>query len=440
MCGQAALRIAALAAAVPAACAIEARSFTPEHDPAIEVCSTPGDEDGNGLADCHDPACAAEPACQPPCGNGVLDPGELCDDGNAVSGDGCDANCQVEPFHTIAPHAIGRGVCRTSGGLRRIAVDERGVIYAVLFCGSNAAVLVSTDLGRSFSEPRDVSSDLPGASMGLRGTVVAAGPGGIAYVGIVSGDSILYVRATQDSGRTWTAGIPVGMVGSGPAGLALQAFDDDVYAGLPAGDGVVVAHNHTRGIGPFDTTQLTVTNFFFDLMFDGTTGLLVEAGDRASLVFRVSHDGGATFGDEGGGSGLEYFSSWAFGNGTLYVSGINMSTGGESTRLYVIPVQAEQSVPSVTGLPGLLDRSGGTPSPGRRSLTADAAGNAFIVSGLDNGGVQLDRLSFGAAALDPPRLVSATGYAPAVAPLPGNQGVAVMYGDGLDVWVAIHVY
>ncbi|RMD84325.1 MAG: DUF4215 domain-containing protein [Candidatus Dadabacteria bacterium] len=27
------------------------------------------------------------------CGNGIVDPGELCDDGNLVSGDGCDANC-----------------------------------------------------------------------------------------------------------------------------------------------------------------------------------------------------------------------------------------------------------------------------------------------------------------------------------------------------------
>jgi cysteine-rich repeat protein len=27
------------------------------------------------------------------CGDNVLDTGELCDDGNLVSGDGCDANC-----------------------------------------------------------------------------------------------------------------------------------------------------------------------------------------------------------------------------------------------------------------------------------------------------------------------------------------------------------
>ena len=30
------------------------------------------------------------------CGNGVLDPGEQCDDGNTVNGDGCNALCQIE--------------------------------------------------------------------------------------------------------------------------------------------------------------------------------------------------------------------------------------------------------------------------------------------------------------------------------------------------------
>lgn len=32
----------------------------------------------------------------PPCGNGVLDPGEACDDGNLTPGDGCDDRCQRE--------------------------------------------------------------------------------------------------------------------------------------------------------------------------------------------------------------------------------------------------------------------------------------------------------------------------------------------------------
>ena len=37
-------------------------------------------------------------AClQPMCGNGLVEPGEACDDGNPVDGDGCSAQCQVEP-------------------------------------------------------------------------------------------------------------------------------------------------------------------------------------------------------------------------------------------------------------------------------------------------------------------------------------------------------
>ena len=34
----------------------------------------------------------------PVCGDGVIDAGEACDDGNLVNGDGCDATCEIEPF------------------------------------------------------------------------------------------------------------------------------------------------------------------------------------------------------------------------------------------------------------------------------------------------------------------------------------------------------
>ena len=36
-------------------------------------------------------------ACATSCGNGNIEPGEQCDDGNAVSGDGCSSTCQTEP-------------------------------------------------------------------------------------------------------------------------------------------------------------------------------------------------------------------------------------------------------------------------------------------------------------------------------------------------------
>ena len=30
------------------------------------------------------------------CGNGIIDPGEECDDGNQINGDGCSGMCKVE--------------------------------------------------------------------------------------------------------------------------------------------------------------------------------------------------------------------------------------------------------------------------------------------------------------------------------------------------------
>ena len=39
----------------------------------------------------------------PSCGDGILDAGETCDDGNAVSGDCCDALCQFEPLGSPCP-------------------------------------------------------------------------------------------------------------------------------------------------------------------------------------------------------------------------------------------------------------------------------------------------------------------------------------------------
>ena len=46
---------------------------------------------------CVEGFCAGEPSdlpgYVPGCGSGSLDPGELCDDGNTVDGDGCNAAC-----------------------------------------------------------------------------------------------------------------------------------------------------------------------------------------------------------------------------------------------------------------------------------------------------------------------------------------------------------
>lgn len=89
------LPLAALCLAALAACSVKPVTFTPDDGQRAEDCDTPGDEDGNGTADCADPACAAAPACQPACGNAAMDPGEECDDGNLDDGDACEASCTL---------------------------------------------------------------------------------------------------------------------------------------------------------------------------------------------------------------------------------------------------------------------------------------------------------------------------------------------------------
>lgn len=54
-------------------------------------------DDGNNLdGDGCSANCTVEEG-QPYCGDGMLDAGEECDDGNNTDGDGCSANCTIEP-------------------------------------------------------------------------------------------------------------------------------------------------------------------------------------------------------------------------------------------------------------------------------------------------------------------------------------------------------
>jgi cysteine-rich repeat protein len=50
--------------------------------------------------DLRDSRCVPQLDCTEACGDGRLDPGEQCDDGNQWSGDGCSANCLVEPNYS----------------------------------------------------------------------------------------------------------------------------------------------------------------------------------------------------------------------------------------------------------------------------------------------------------------------------------------------------
>ena len=60
-------------------------------DPDVgEVC-----DDGNTVSG---DGCSADCKSTEVCGNGIKDKGEACDDGNKVSGDGCSANCKSREY------------------------------------------------------------------------------------------------------------------------------------------------------------------------------------------------------------------------------------------------------------------------------------------------------------------------------------------------------
>ena len=82
------------------------------------VVTTPGNGEGTGSGS-GDPTsvgtctenCGPGPVAEPTCGNGSVEAGEQCDDGNTTGGDGCSATCQIEVkppprTATVAPSVL----------------------------------------------------------------------------------------------------------------------------------------------------------------------------------------------------------------------------------------------------------------------------------------------------------------------------------------------
>lgn len=372
------------------------------------------------------------------CGDGFIELalGESCDDGNTVNGDGCDSHCHVEPFETTAPVKISGDLsCTTSvaNAARKIAADGSGTIFATMRCGATADVVVSTDRGHTFSDPLDLSTGLGTSGAPVAQVAVATGPSGVGHVAIMLTTGEVFLRTTQDKGATWSPGTSIGSAASTAAGLSLVAFNDDLYIGFRSPTGIAVARNHHRGAGAFDITDVGMSVAFFDLVFDVRLGTLAVTADTPQFHVRVSSDGGATFAPEVNPPGSEFFSDWAIGNGTIFVSGTRLASPDNSVNTFLIPSSAPSTSTSVTGLPSVSASQ-------TRSVAADDAGNAFVASQLNGGGVQLDRLAFGATAFDAPRSIDPAGGSPIPSPLPGASGASVIYTVGTTVWVTIQAY
>lgn len=134
------------------------------------------------------------------CGNGELDVGETCDDGNNVDGDCCTADCRLEPLGapcddglscTVEDHCDGLGVCRS---------DPSNGHYAILrWSPADPLGSFTTLLGRRALITGHVCSDV----VKLAGAARVLGDA----VGLMTANNALYFgKRTQVAGTVVTAG------------------------------------------------------------------------------------------------------------------------------------------------------------------------------------------------------------------------------------------
>lgn len=268
---------------------------------------------------------ACETNCTlPTCGNGIRDVGEACDDGNSTNGDACDNNCTFP--------ACGNGIVdpneECDGGPLTLLVGSFEDNAVRRFDGTTGAfidVLVSSGSG-GLSSPQ----------------TLAIGPDNNLYVSSWATGSVL--RYNLITGAFIDAFVPSGSGGLanpdqlafGPDGhlyvsdrfaSAIRRYDGTTGASL----GVFVLDPALGGFvgftfGPDGNIYAGEFNGFHDVRrYDGTTGALI--GVFASGDHQVS-DSGIIFGPDG----------------NLYVSGLNSSsvaryngTSGAFINLFVAP-------------------------------------------------------------------------------------------------------
>jgi cysteine-rich repeat protein len=138
---------------------------------------------------------------QPGCGNDLVEPGETCDDGNDVGGDGCGATCQWEIGPTINPPGGTASLTLPGAGAAAIVrVDINGAgqsIGAVAADPGLTTCTVDTAL-----ELRDATFDVLGmTSAGGPGSCAALVPGVDRFAtDLAIGPYYLYVRSEAGAG------------------------------------------------------------------------------------------------------------------------------------------------------------------------------------------------------------------------------------------------
>jgi cysteine-rich repeat protein len=166
------------------------------------------------------------------CGDGVVDPGETCDDGNLVSGDGCDAVCVAElcagPTVPVDSHHVDLPI--TLGRTMAMALGDDGTLY---LGGSTSSVDPSMVVAAFDADLQPLwAHELPGRNdTVLRG--LAPHPNGVYAVGTDQPGGYYQIDARTvsldaDGSLGWSRTYETG-----------SWWDENIGGAIPTTDGVL---------------------------------------------------------------------------------------------------------------------------------------------------------------------------------------------------------
>lgn len=216
-----------------------------------EGCDDANTAQGDGCSLCQVEAgwsCVQSPShCSPLCGNARLDTGEACDDGNRVDGDGCSAACTVEPYFTcvgmpsacsgpagcgdglrLAPEACDDGNAVSGDGCSAGCTVEQG--YAC----SQRELVVNGDFSQGLS---GFSAYVPPAAYPIPATLRYFTASGAFPVGASWWNATPAARTCYDAGKWGVAGQPASAAPSANDGQILVTSTPAYTCGCAGGSG-----------------------------------------------------------------------------------------------------------------------------------------------------------------------------------------------------------
>jgi cysteine-rich repeat protein len=260
---------------------------------------TTGEQCDDGNAD---PGDGCKPDCTlNVCGDGVVWRGvEACDDGNLVNGDGCSSTCQIE--EAGGSQIAGQWVSHGPEGGTSVAIVIDPVNPNIVYAGTG----MGSDYGGGVFKSTDGGTTWMGASTGLtafRINALAINPvnRSVLYAGTESGR----VFKTADAATTWSDVTPIGLFTNSIYGMAIDpSAPDTVYLG-------------SSGQGVFKTIDGGATWTFAGsgITNAGTVDLAIDPS-HASTLYAAVYTGGLFKTTNGG-------TSWTSISGGIPTLGID---------------------------------------------------------------------------------------------------------------------